>query len=146
MKQFCTISFLIEQFKLLVSGQSTSNIIIDARPLVNAMSNRALGAGTESLENYKNCQRLFMGIENIHVMRESLNRLYDTVLLLPSSQSTQSSDPLLEKWLAALESSSWVKHLKAIMEANVMIIQSILQCGNVLIHCRFFFFSQTNVY
>jgi hypothetical protein len=111
------------------SGSSTANVIVDARPLVNAVSNRALGAGTESLENYKQCQRLFMGIENIHVMRDSLYRLYDAVLATP--------DPGMDRWLSSLESSSWSKHLKCIMDATVIIIQTILAGGNVLIHCRY---------
>ena len=61
----------------VVDNAEKRNVIIDARPLGNAMANRAMGAGTESLENYKNCQRLFMGIDNIHVMRDSLFKLLD---------------------------------------------------------------------
>lgn len=53
---------------------SKANIIIDARPLANAMAQRAMGAGTESTEHYRGCLRLFMGIENIHVMRDSLDK------------------------------------------------------------------------
>lgn len=59
------------------SSDNHHNFIIDARPVSNAMANRAMGAGTESLENYRNCDRLFMGIDNIHVMRDSLNKLVE---------------------------------------------------------------------
>jgi myotubularin-related protein 6/7/8 len=63
------------------SSTSTSpkNYIIDARPMGNAMANRAMGAGTESTEHYRDCERLFMNIDNIHVMRDSLAKLVEGI-------------------------------------------------------------------
>ena len=46
--------------------------LIDARPKVNAMANQVKGAGYENTSNYRLLHREFMGIENIHVMRQSL--------------------------------------------------------------------------
>lgn len=103
-----------------------TNIIIDARPLGNAMANRAMGAGTESLENYKNCDRLFMGIENIHVMRESLGKI---------SEASWEPDRGADKWLAALESTNWIKHIKNILDSTKLIVDTIEDEGHVLIHC-----------
>jgi hypothetical protein len=60
-----------------VSSSFAKNLIVDARPTVNAVANRAMGAGFESTEIYKNCKRLFMGIDNIHIMRESLYKLIE---------------------------------------------------------------------
>ena len=60
-----------------VYGSTQRNLIVDARPTANAMANRAMGAGTEHMENYKNCQKQHMGIDNIHVMRESLAKMVD---------------------------------------------------------------------
>ncbi|RKP07726.1 protein-tyrosine phosphatase-like protein, partial [Thamnocephalis sphaerospora] len=51
------------------------NLIVDARPTANAMANVAMGAGSESTENYRSCRKLYLGIDNIHVMRDSLNRI-----------------------------------------------------------------------
>jgi hypothetical protein len=52
-------------------------LILDARPLTNAMAQTAMGAGTESKSDYKNCDIVFLGIENIHVVRDSFTKLYD---------------------------------------------------------------------
>lgn len=56
---------------------SNNNLIVDARPTVNAMANSVTGAGIESMENYKNCRLSFSGIDNIHVVRDSFNRVLD---------------------------------------------------------------------
>ncbi|CAG8722107.1 10891_t:CDS:2, partial [Racocetra fulgida] len=63
--------------KTLSERVTQTNLIIDARPTANAMVNVAMGAGTENVENYKNCERRFMGIDNIHVMRESLGKMVE---------------------------------------------------------------------
>jgi myotubularin-related protein 6/7/8 len=54
-------------------------LILDARPLTNAMAQTAMGAGTESKSEYKNCDIMFLGIENIHVVRDSFTKLYDGI-------------------------------------------------------------------
>lgn len=64
----------------VVYGSTATNLIIDARPTVNAMANAAMGAGTENMENYKNCEKKHMGIDNIHVMRESLGKLVEGII------------------------------------------------------------------
>lgn len=56
---------------------ATNNLIIDARPMTNAIGNVATGGGTEISENYRNAKKLYMGMENIHVIRDSLNKLCD---------------------------------------------------------------------
>jgi hypothetical protein len=63
----------------LIYGAQATNLIIDARPTTNAMANRAKGAGTENMEHYKGCKKAYLGVENIHVMRDSLNRLADVL-------------------------------------------------------------------
>lgn len=60
-----------------IYGSTATNLIIDARPTANAMVNTAVGAGTENIENYKNCKKIYSGIDNIHVMRDSLNKLVE---------------------------------------------------------------------
>lgn len=61
----------------VVYGAQATNLIIDARPTTNAMANSVKGAGTENMENYKNCKKAYLGIDNIHVMRSSLAGVYD---------------------------------------------------------------------
>ena len=39
------------------------------------MANVAKGAGTENMERYRNSTKVYLGIDNIHVMRDSLKAL-----------------------------------------------------------------------
>lgn len=41
------------------------------------MANKAAGKGYENLDNYPNVLYRFRGIQNIHVMRESLQKLWE---------------------------------------------------------------------
>lgn len=58
-----------------VYGSTAANLIVDARPMANAVSNVARGAGTENMENYRNCKKTYIAIDNIHVMRDSLAKM-----------------------------------------------------------------------
>lgn len=58
-----------------VYGSTAANLIVDARPMANAMGNVARGAGTENMENYRNCKKVYIAIDNIHVMRDSLAKM-----------------------------------------------------------------------
>ncbi|CAG8694406.1 10625_t:CDS:2, partial [Racocetra fulgida] len=66
---------------LSVYGSTQTNLIVDARPTANAIANAAMGAGSENMEHYKNCERKFMGIDNIHVMRESLGKMSCLIII-----------------------------------------------------------------
>lgn len=66
----------IFQSGLVPPASGYSNLIIDARPTANALAQTAMGAGTESAEIY-GAKVIFLGIENIHVVRDSMNKLMD---------------------------------------------------------------------
>jgi hypothetical protein len=105
-----------------VSGKS--HLIMDARPLANAIAQTAMGAGTESSDAYKNSKIVFLGIENIHVVRDSMNKLVDVVENSERNISLQS-----------LEKTGWLKHLKSILAGVAMIVQVI---SNILIKFSMF--------
>eukprot|EP01137_Pigoraptor_chileana_P014937 Opistho-2@70202 len=108
-------------------NKGAQHYIVDARPRVNAMANRAGGAGYESVEHYTNCRCLFMGIENIHVMRDSLNRFLD---------ATQTTDATSGWWLSALDASGWLRHIKGVLDAAVLIVRAVTKEGSsVVVHC-----------
>lgn len=44
---------------------------------INAMANKAAGKGYENDNHYTDIKFQFLGIENIHVMRASLQKLLD---------------------------------------------------------------------
>lgn len=57
------------------NAQSHKLFIMDARPMPNAIANKAKGGGYESEDAYQNAELVFLDIHNIHVMRESLRKL-----------------------------------------------------------------------
>ena len=52
------------------NAQSHKLSIMDARPSVNAVANKAKGGGYEGDDGYPNAELIFLDIHNIHVMRE----------------------------------------------------------------------------
>ena len=48
---------------------------------INAMANRAAGKGYENVAHYENIDFHFIGIENIHVMRQSLQKMIEGMIL-----------------------------------------------------------------
>ena len=99
-------------------------LIIDARPTANAMGQMALGAGTENKDVYRSGRLYFAGIDNIHVVRDSQNRLMEAL---------QMSDNILHK--SALDKSGWLKHIRHIIEGSYLIVKSVCLGVNVLVHC-----------
>ncbi|KAL4665424.1 hypothetical protein H8957_012441 [Semnopithecus entellus] len=101
--------------------------VVDTRPKLNAMANRAAGKGYENEDNYANIRFRFMGIENIHVMRSSLQKLLEVCEL---------ETPTMSEFLNGLESSGWLRHIKAIMDAGIFITKAVkVEKASVLVHC-----------
>lgn len=55
--------------------------VVDTRPKINAMANRAAGKGYENEAFYENIKFHFLGVENIHVMRSSLSKIIESEFL-----------------------------------------------------------------
>ncbi|EGD78684.1 hypothetical protein PTSG_01664 [Salpingoeca rosetta] len=101
-------------------------IIVDTRPKVNAMANKAAGKGFENMEGYANCKLMFHGIQNIHVMRDSLNALLKACL---------ASNIRPDKYLRGVNDSGWLKHIQTVMQTTLSIVDYINNGHNVLVHC-----------
>ncbi|XP_026861170.2 myotubularin-related protein 6 isoform X1 [Electrophorus electricus] len=101
--------------------------VMDTRPKLNALANRAAGKGYENEDNYSNIRFQFVGIENIHVMRASLQKLLEVV----GTRSLSVNDYLL-----GLESSGWLRHIKAIVDAAIFLTKAVtVEGASVLVHC-----------
>ncbi len=61
----------------LTNRQSNKLHILDARPIANAIANMAIGGGYENISNYPECEIEFLGIANIHGVRDSWTKLRD---------------------------------------------------------------------
>ncbi|VVC98139.1 unnamed protein product [Leptidea sinapis] len=93
---------------------------------INAMVNRAAGKGYENEAFYENMKFQFLGIGNIHVMRKSLQKLVETC---------EQNSPTMSSFLSGLESSGWLKHIKAILDTSWWIACAIQSGVSVCVHC-----------
>ncbi|XP_046665776.1 myotubularin-related protein 6 isoform X2 [Homalodisca vitripennis] len=100
--------------------------VVDTRPKINAMANRAAGKGYESENFYENIKFHFLGIENIHVMRNSLAKLIETCEL---------KSPTTNSFINGLESSGWLRHIKSILDTSLFIANAIDAGVSVVVHC-----------
>lgn len=112
----------------MIYGAQQQNLIVDARPTVNAYAMQAVGMGSENMDNYKFATKVYLGIDNIHVMRDSLNKVVDCLKETDVTPLGPNRDQLAR--------SGWLKHIAGILEgAKVITGQVGLQHSHVLIHC-----------
>ncbi|XP_062341005.1 myotubularin-related protein 4 isoform X3 [Osmerus eperlanus] len=101
-------------------------LILDARSYTAAVANRAKGGGCECEEYYPNCEVMFMGMANIHAIRNSFQSLRTVCSQIP--------DP--GNWLSALESTRWLQHLSVMLKAATLVCSAVEREGRpVLVHC-----------
>lgn len=104
------------------------NVILDARPFTNAMANRYKGAGYEQTEFYQECKIEFMGIENIHAMRLSLDKLQRACRTLGQAEN-------VGDWLDKIEATGWYNHIQGCLRAASRVATLIHKGHTVVIHC-----------
>ncbi len=90
------------------------------------MANRFKKGGTEDTLNvYKGCDQEFMGIGNVHVVRESFRKLRDLCL--------GDAD---EQFYSTLAASRWLDHISQILKAAARIVDLVhRRAFSVVIHC-----------
>ncbi|CAF3481420.1 unnamed protein product [Adineta steineri] len=105
-------------------NQNSKLFILDARPKVNAIANKANGGG---YEDYSECELEFHNIQNIHVMRESLHKLHSAIR--HGSQEDKS-------WFNDSANSNWLAHIQTILTSVNQIVSFIHNDKrSVLVHC-----------
>lgn len=111
-----------------IYGAQQQNLIVDARPTVNAFAMQAVGLGSENMDNYKFATKAYLGIDNIHVMRDSLNKVVDALKESDVTPLGPNRDQLAR--------SGWLKHIGGILDGGGLIARQVgLQHSHVLIHC-----------
>ncbi|GAM18046.1 hypothetical protein SAMD00019534_012210 [Acytostelium subglobosum LB1] len=100
--------------------------LLDARPKANAIGNLAKGMGYEMSYN---CNIEFLGIGNIHAMRDAVNKLEQLVY-------TSNTPPNIDDgWLGALEGTKWMDHIRAVLIGATRAAELINTGNPVLLHC-----------
>lgn len=111
-----------------VYGAQQHNKIFDARPVVNARAMQAVGLGSENMDNYQFATKVYLGIENIHVMRDSLAKVIEAIKDSDLTPLPPNRD-LLAK-------SGWLKHITCLLDGSALIARQVgIHHSNVLIHC-----------
>ncbi|KAJ6129848.1 hypothetical protein N7512_002628 [Penicillium capsulatum] len=111
-----------------VYGAQQQNLIVDARPTVNAFAMQAVGLGSENMDNYKFATKAYLGIDNIHVMRDSLNKVVDALKETDVTPLGPNREQLMR--------SGWLKHIAGILDGAGLIARQVgLSHSHVLIHC-----------
>lgn len=134
----------------LEGQQPQRNLIVDLRPLTNAMAQHALGAGTENIDFYRGkrtdahsdnddgpwagthllVDKIYGNIDNIHVIRDLLSRLQNVL----NDMDRTTVDPMVVQH--QLVKSQWLHRVLIILLLVDRIIKLIhLNNTNVIIHC-----------
>ncbi|KAF4123253.1 myotubularin-related protein 6/7/8 [Geosmithia morbida] len=114
--------------KRLVYGAQQTNLIVDARPTINAIMNQVQGMGSENMDKYNFASKIFLNIGNIHVMRSSLSKVVDALKDADLSPLPPNRE--------LLQQSNWLKHVHDVLDGSAIIVRQIgIQHSHVLIHC-----------
>ena len=83
---FITSRSLEEELYLVEIGRTNPDpskkvVIYDARSYINAFANKVNKGGFENVkDHYTNCEIIFCDIENIHGVRDAINKIYEMSL------------------------------------------------------------------
>jgi len=113
----------------MTSSFTTRLIALDARPKVNAMANSAIGGGWEDSESYPFCTIEFLGIDNIHSVREAFAK-FRGLVSVNDSRVSEDTNARARKIL------DWSKLNLAVINGAVRVCQLITdsKCP-ALVHC-----------
>jgi Myotubularin-like phosphatase domain len=110
------------------NGGSNADIpllIADCRPKANAMANKAGGWGYENYSTFSQLE--FLGIHNIHAVRDSYKKLEALSL------SANASDV---NWTSAVADSGWLHHVRSVLGGAIFVAESMHRRGqSVVVHC-----------
>ncbi|KAJ1432810.1 Myotubularin-like phosphatase domain-containing protein [Ochromonadaceae sp. CCMP2298] len=108
--------------------------IADARPKLNANANAMHGKGFENVSFLGGAcvaSIIFMDIDNIHVMRQSLAKLREC---LPRSTYCSSAGAESEG-ADTVHASKWVSHVSSVLRGAVGIADSLMLGHPTIVHC-----------
>lgn len=112
---------LIEAIRL--ASPRKSLLVLDARPARSAIANALNGGGFMLIEHYAGCDRAYLGIDNIHAVRDSYLRIFRSGFRKGLSGRN------------SMQVAGWIRHYEAIMAGVKLIVESLGEGTAVLVHC-----------
>lgn len=111
-----------------VHGKQTDHLVVDLRAATSAIAQHALGGGSEIMDRYKPARKAYMGVDNLHVVRDSLQRVLDS--LRHSDLGAEPPNP------SSLDRSQWLKHVALLLQASARVVEHVyFKCSHVVVHC-----------
>ena len=107
-----------------LGGQFT---IYDARPYLNAASNKVKGGGYEDVEDYQNAKLIFCNIENIHKAREAIDKTEEIC--------TDEKIMTNKAFWSQFEATGWLDFIMITLKTSTEIAKKVSEGNNILIHC-----------
>ena len=107
-----------------LGGQFT---IYDARPYLNAASNKVKGGGYEDVEDYQNAKLIFCNIENIHKAREAIEKTEEIC--------TDEKIMTNKSFWSQFEATGWLDFIMITLKTSTEIAKKVSEGNNILIHC-----------
>ncbi len=90
------------------------------------------GAGSESSSAYGGCEVRYVGLANIHAVRESWQKLL--ALCLAEGEAAASDDA----WFMSLHNTQWLQLVRHVLEGASLVARMLDGEGrSCLTHCRF---------
>lgn len=111
------------------NGGGNGVSMLDARPWANAVANKGRKGGYEKLDNYEGSDAtlVFLNIDNIHVMRNSLYGLHGLI------RSNQTSGPVSR---ADINDTGWPAYVGRVLGGGATIVSEIENKGRTcVVHC-----------
>ena len=102
-------------------------IVFDARPYLSAAANKLKGAGYEKVDEYGRASIEFCEIDNIHVARSALNKIY-TLISHPDFNRNK-------KFFTEYENTKWNEFSYMLIKAAIKVALAVKQGHATLIHC-----------
>ncbi|KAF4320127.1 hypothetical protein BBO99_00002454 [Phytophthora kernoviae] len=96
-----------------------------------AVGNKAMGKGTEITSNYRGAKLLFMNIENIHSVRQSLMSL--AAIFEPKKSASEETSS--SSFYGRIDNSGWLRHVRLVLKASTEMAHTVHNGTSVLTHC-----------
>jgi Myotubularin-like phosphatase domain len=121
---------------------------MDARPKVNAVANTVNGGGFETIGHYSQCSLKFLGIGNIHVLRDAWDKLRSVCRRSVCTHSSLSQSGEYERghesrcqvhnmtFLSDIEGTGWFEQMFFLITAASDVVRTMtVERKSVLVHC-----------
>ena len=116
------IHALAKKSPLMIRGVLFSGFIIDTRTPAAISSARNKGGGLESDVYYPGWKKITKSIDRFHFLLDSYSKLMEACCDTSVSH---------DKWLNRLALSSWLTHVKEILNCGCLVAQCVDQVRNI---------------